>query len=271
MRTVNTTWTGEQDLYLLLDNTDEFTQQCINNGVRFSAGEWYGDLDNTSAIHYLHRGDDKLVAPSDAMVEALEGTAIHTQKWRNVDDVAGSIPNVPAYLAGHPCAMRRRTRLDQDDAPIAVFIDLDSSAGISAKDVLRRGTAALALTRLLSDHRPVELWAGIAMNVGYGSSTIAWRIDTAPLDLARAAFALCSPAVSRGLGYKLSHAVHGSTGGWPFDNYSKHRNSGQERLERVFGQKVLYIPGVYLTDELITNPTAWIKRELEKYTHKEEQ
>ena len=127
MRRIDTKWQDRADRYLLLDNTDEFTQQCTHHNVRFGSGNWYGGHGVDDAIRHLHTGLESMVTPSDRMVEDLEGTEIHTKKWRNMDDCVGSIPNVPAMLAGHPMNMRRRQKLDQDDAPITVFIDLDRS------------------------------------------------------------------------------------------------------------------------------------------------
>ena len=65
----------------------------------------------------------------------LEDQIVHTRKWRNIDDVVGSMPNIPAFLAGTPNAMRRRVRVDRDDAPVSIFMDLTSSAGISRETV----------------------------------------------------------------------------------------------------------------------------------------
>lgn len=266
MRDVRTTFEKRDDLYLFLDEASELAEAYARFGAEHKPrGDWYGGQDTHEALRRATAGDLALVAPSDALVSRLEDQVIHTKKWRNIDDVVGSLPNVPAYLAGHPVAMRRRQREDRDDAPISVFIDLTSSGGIDATSVLARGTTILAFARLLTEHRAVELWAGIALG-GPMSSTVAWRIDTTPLDLARAAHLLCAPSMSRGVGYELSYAAHRSSGMWPFSDYGRHKASAQRRLEAVMLREVCYVPPIYLTDPLVTDPVGWIKRELARYT-----
>ena len=271
MRNISTTHAGMSDEYLFCDEPSELSETYERYHAKHRDAsymrDWYGGLGTCEGLRRAQSGDNALVAASDALISKLEDQIIHSKKWRNIDDVVGSLPNVPAYLAGYPCAMRRRIRVDRDDAPLCIFIDLTSSGGIDARKVLARGTAVLALARMLIEHRAVTLWAGIALGGGrVGSSTVAWRIDTAPLDLARAAHLLCAPIMSRGVGYELSYAAHGSSGSWPLGSYEKHKASAQGRLQAVMGCEICYVPPIYLTDALVNDPLGWIKRELARYT-----
>jgi hypothetical protein len=272
-----------RDEYYLIPSADLIEEACRVHsvtGYRHSNGSsWYGSVGFEEAIKRTHTGDSALVAQSDALISQLEDQIVHTLKWRNVDDVVGAITNVPAFLAGVPQCMRRRQRTARDDAPVVIFMDLTSSGGISAQDLLKRGTAILAFARMLSDHRTVELWGGVSLGEGrYGdtawSNTVGWKIDTAPLDLARAAFLLASPAIARGIGYALGEETSqkGSWGGsWSFGDHSAHVRTQEERLRRALGNsEVLLVPSIYLNDPLVRDPVGWIKRELSRYTNSDE-
>lgn len=268
---IKSDWHGARDLYTFCDSPAdllaEYDRLC---GRQTFGGAWYAGETSESARRKVQLGDNLLVQESDKLLAQLEDQVVHSRHWRNLDDVVGALPNVPAYIAGTPINMRRRVKVSRDDAPLTLFVDLTSSGGINAHALLARGVATLALTRLLVEHRAVTLYAGIALGGGQlsgGSSTIAWRIDTAPLDLARAVFMLASASVSRGIGYQISQARegHASGGSWPFHNFEKHKASGQERLERVLGETICYVPPIFVTDELVTAPVEWIKRELAKY------
>lgn len=270
MREICTTWGGKEDLFALCESGSELGREFVKRGLRFEGGSWYGGVGHEESLRRLTTGDNSLVAESDRLMRALEDQVPLTKRWKNVDDVVGGLPNVPAYLAGTPINMRRRVKLMREDAPISVFVDLTSSAGIDAERLFKRGTAILAFVRLLTEHRAVELWAGIGLNSSSGgSSMIGWRIDTAPLDLARSAHLLCSPSVARGLGYKFAQSLHRAGGSWPFRSFDKHKASGEERLRAVLGTEIKFIPPIFVTDELVTAPVKWIKRELARYMPKD--
>ena len=271
MRHVNTTFESRPDHFALYDSGSEFGEACERARVSFTGSSWYGKEDKATALRKLSTGDNALVPASEALLAKLEGLLPHTQRYVNVSDVVGALPNVPAYLSGNPINMRRRARVARDDAPISVVCDVTSSAAINASDLLRRGTALLAFVRLLSDHRQVSLWCGIGLDVrGSGSSMVLWRIDTTPLDLARAAHLLSAPSVARGLGYQLSHKLHSSGGGWPFNSHTKQAATGEQRLRAVLGEAVHFIPPLFVRDELVTKPVDWLKREMVKYLPEEE-
>jgi hypothetical protein len=70
---------------------------------------WYGGVTFDEACQLAIHGDVKLVEKSDALLAKFERYAFETagKGWRN--DVTGGLPDVPAFIAGHPLNMRRRT------------------------------------------------------------------------------------------------------------------------------------------------------------------
>lgn len=235
-----------------------------------TAGGWHGD----TTVDFRRKaevGDEKLVAESEKFLASVENQIPLSRGWVNVDDVVGAIPNVPAFLAGHPQHMRRRQRMAKDNSPLTIFMDLTSSAGIDAKDVTKRGVVLLALTRMLVEHRPVELWVGTAKDQGYGSGCAAWKIDTSPLDLARSAYHIGAAAMARGFGYGLTDALFRTGGHWPFKNVEEHRRTAKERLKPVFGfSEVLYIPPIHLDDQMTSDPVGWLKKTMSEYVKGDE-
>ena len=212
-------------------------------------------------------GDFERVAPSNALLERFERFAFETPRkgWR--DDVTGSVANVPAYLAGQPTAMRRRVTNKDAGAPLAVIIDLATSSKISADTIEKRGAAVLALVRLLSMRRPVELWAGVFTGAGSNDrdcAAIFTKIETAPLDLATAAYVLCSAGFPRRLLYSVAHESCGFVSHWPYRNHSTSRAHMDAICRAGFHHvtDALCIPAVHIEDDIASNPQAWIERKL---------
>jgi hypothetical protein len=211
-------------------------------------------------------GDEGYVAQSDKFLTEIEDQVPVSRGWRNVDDVVGAVPNVPAFLAGHPQHMRRRERVSRENAPVTIFMNLNSSMGIRSELILRRGIVLLALARLLVEHRPVELWVGSSLSDGYLTGTTAWRIDTVPLDLARAAFHISDPSMSRVFGYAMCETMVNKHlgGGGPEDRMLR-------ELKAVAGWRdVVYIPSIGYSDPMVNDPMAWLKRTMSQYVRTEE-
>lgn len=210
-------------------------------------------------------GDYSLVEQSEKMLSLIEDQVPVSRGWRNVDDVVGAVPNVPAFLAGHPQCMRRRMRTMKESAPLTIFMNLTSSMSISQDKILKRGIVLLALTRLLVEHRAVELWVGSSLSDRTSEIyTAAWRIDTAPLDLARAAYHISSVAMSRLFGYATcEQLIDKHIGG--------HGHQNPDELKRVAGwNDLLYIPSIMNNDPMVDNPVGWIKNVMKKYVVQEE-
>jgi hypothetical protein len=226
---------------------------------------WYGGVTFDQACQLAIHGDVKLVEKSDALLAKFERYAFETagKGWRN--DVTGGLPDVPAFIAGHPLNMRRRTRLDSAAAPIAIIVDTTISAAINAETIMRRGAAILALVRILAGRRPVELWAVSQVDANdKGCATVGARINTTPLDLGTAAFALTHPAFPRRLCYGIARK-HGFTGSWPY-----HRSMGESRDFMVdmlrpampHMAECLFMPGMHVKDQAADEPELWIEQKL---------
>ena len=257
---------GAKQTYLLCDSEGfaNAAEPLAYNS--HSDASWVGRMGKEESIRCIRQGDLSGVSKSDQFMAKLEDQIFVGTGYKNIYDVVGAIPSVPAYIAGVPECMRRRHRVATESSPLAICVDLTSSGGIDANHVMTRGTAILALVRLLSSIRPIELYANVALGRQGFACEIVCKIETAPLDLARAAHILTHPSVSRGLGYAICQQRFRSGGHWPFDLIDTHRRTARESLMRILPcQDLLYMPPVFARDNAINNPVQWIKTMLKQY------
>ena len=254
--------------YVMADSMSALADMAQARGKQISGAKaWNGNLNLRGAAQMARAGDMARVATSDALLSRFErfNFSRETKAWRR--DVAGNVPNVPAMLAGAPATMRRRVKLHADAAPIAILVDLTTSGNIQADAIERRGAAILALTRVLTSRRPVELWAGAIVGADADQNGVAMftRIDTAPLDLAHAAFAMVSPAFTRQMLYSLARGAYGFGGSWP---YGADANASRLFLADIMRPAlphvadVLAIPAAHSNDKISANPEQWIESTL---------
>lgn len=233
-------------------------------------------------------GYDALVPKARELMEKLEGS-ISTSANALESSVAGAFPCTPAFVSGDPESMFEAVSYASDVAPLSIFVDLSSSANIREDQFMTRGVAVLALTMALSAVRPITLNAITSLGSSKPTeamqrenerySIVVCRIETAPLDLTRAAFILTDVAVARRLFYGIGEAMHDFNGMWPTfsgvtygNSYSKEYD---ERLRAILGEsgETLFVPALSQyekqssaeTNSLLQNPTEWINRKLRQY------
>lgn len=236
-------------------------------------GDWAGGLGFQGSIDKCRAGDLSGVAKSDALLTRYEALAPVTRKMRTIASVAGGCPNVGAYLAGSPMAMRRRQRMMDEAGPLAIIVDTVCSAGVSHPQLEIRGAAILALVRLLSLSRPVALYVGCSMAGGDSRTQVAHayaQIDTSPLDLARSAFVLSSPAFCRGLLYGYGGFLTGASSPyvqWPYSGDGEPMRKHAHKIlgRAIDGEEFLFVPGAHLNHKNITQPDVWLADMLKEY------
>lgn len=236
--------------------------------VEHSSLDWRGGESYADSRRLLIAGDTRHVdAASQLLDQLLDSVEVPVQLWQQ--SVAGYIPCVPAVLAGHPEAFLRPIDEDSDSSPIRVYASVGCSAGISAKDLTKRGIAILALVIKLQAIRPVELWiTDDSGGSGYGLFGCL-RIETAPLDLSTAAYALTSAGFFRNLCFEFNYQ-HGWSGAWAWGKDPRDATSQQRTRDLLgLGDNDLWIPGAFVQDPLINNPVAWVNEQLQKFVERE--
>jgi len=234
--------------------------------------KWAGHLNFDEILHRMQNGNEALAARSDDLLRDLETAPLLSRAFKIVDDVAGAVPNVPAYIAGQPLAMRRRARTMSEQAPLAVVVNLSSHVDILDEQLMARGAAILALVRQLSTVRPVELWCGSSLGARLSDVSAIHqyvRIETSPLDLARAAFVIVATAFSRGFLQRVANYTA------KFDYMPAYGNN-TPKLDiigsRLFAGALpsmpydaLFIGRAHRGQKLITEPKKWLADQLAAY------
>lgn len=214
-------------------------------------------------------GDDSMVPQAQKLIEHFAGIP-ETQRFRNVPSVVGSVPIVPAAIAGHPLSMLRRQRFTSEASPISVALSMSVSSSINADIVSMHGCAVLALVMRLIQDRPVNLILfGENRLTDGGNIYTVCRINTTPLDLASACYAMTNAGFRRGLRLYLSYK-HGmiKSGPWASDHghnegyYSKVKN----RLR--LSPDSLVVAGVYGDQQCYSESdwAAWVEEKYRQYS-----
>jgi len=257
------------------------TALAMPDSAKAPASSWNGDMGTADCAKTINTGDLSSVPASDKLLSEfskLLDFGSHT--FQTIDAVCGGLPNVPAYLAGSPLAMRQRVRRESAMAPMTIVVECVSSGSISGSDIHKRGIAVLALVRALAGRRPVTLWlAGSMKPAGaktaegekLSSVCLAVPVDTAPLDLARAAHLLTHTGVSRSVAYRLAaHMTSGTHGQiyWPNDDFGAYKANCAAAWCALLGTDpadTLVLPPVHASDDCIKRPVKWLTDQVTKY------
>ena len=237
--------------------------------------DWYGAAP-AETQRRLDAGSAKATAACDRLLSRMETVGFATSRFATVAAVAGGAPCVPAYLAGNPLAMRRRVKLTDDAAPLAVVVDIGVSASVQPATIERRGAAALALVRLLAATRPVTLWAVAGQRVSLYTkhatdAAFGVQIETAPLDVARAAWLLASPDAFRRASFSACQAIGGfpteTDVNWLQDSHVRHPDLMRDCLPALTGcADFLLVPQLATSGETQFDTDAdaanWVKANL---------
>lgn len=243
----------------LFESLSDFADFAEGGSYRSKSGDAWAGATFAEALALTREGDLSLVSRSEALLEKFESTELLTKRREWISDIAGVVPSVPAYIAGHPQAMRRRAKREHEAAPVTVYVDLFLSAAFSVEDTAIRGAAVLAFVRVLARFRPVTLLIGYGTLDRRGRPLCPMvRLNTTPLDLAHAAYAFGSASiVRRTLLAVLDRMVPGSSPWPPF------RGDYEALLREVFGsgEQLVVVKGGMIAG-IVKNPAAWIEARL---------
>lgn len=272
---------NRRDVGLTYDNMGEFVADCRTfppqNQIAASVDSWTDNLGFDATCERASSGDLSRVAASDTLMSKLENlVTLQTAQMATIDAICGGVPNVPAFLAGQPINMRRRQRVMSQAAPLNVIVDLASSASVPSSSLEKRGAAVLAFVRVISAQRPVNLYLGCAFTHRTGDKTIntgaiAVRVDTAPLDLARAAFAISGAAFPRRLLYsaleKEMKCSNSESLPFPYqDNnfYRANLHKFWSRFVSVNDEDTAIVASLY-ADDKFDDPETWLRDMVKQY------
>lgn len=239
------------------------------------SGEWVGYVSSKQALAMLATGDESRVDAAQALLDKFD-VHIETSGQAMATGVAGFCPSVPDYLGGSPESMYCMTEVQSEAAPLTIIVDLATSSSIGQDTITRRGTTILAAVMALSATRPVTLEV---ISMGDGKHTVKGTsvsisrvaINSTPLDLASACYALCHSGFCRHILYGVMDCL-GFTGLWP-EHKGKRMTATRGAEYTTWALDVLdadpettlFIPAICSTDELVNEPERWIASVLAKY------
>lgn len=183
---------------------------------RTADNAFYGDTPKATA-NAIRVGDTGYAERAKRIINKIMHVAPAPKTRKKVRAVAGGgYLDVGAAYAGSPVCLVQRRVVKDERAPVKIVFDCSVSGAISAETIERRGAAVLALVQRLSAERAVDLHViGGLKASGAGTMIAAMPIQTRPLDLGRAAWALSSPSVLRRLFFSCSTQLAWTKSGKP--------------------------------------------------------
>ena len=235
-----------------------------------SASDWTDGESWTSAMHKMAYGDDTYAAMADKLLDEIAEVSegIPVREWN--PSPMGAYAVVPEFIMGFPTCMRTIAP-SGELSPVKIVVSSTCSGGIDKSTMTKRGVAILALVRKLQMLRPVELYILVEGNDEKESDNLFQliRLDTKPLSVAHACFALANVGFARQLTYAHMHHYHGWHGDWP----RSYRHSDYEaivRRECEMSPEDLWIKSSHMFDSLLAdNPVAWVNQQIARYSKTE--
>lgn len=211
------------------------------------------------------------VQDSERLLAKFESQGVFSLKQQWLNSVSGFVPNVPAFLAGHPTSMRRRVKAPAESAPLMITVDLTGSIGIGSYGFSVRAAAILALVRILSASRAVELWLGAHYGTDERPSQHAGcfiRMPTQPLDLSIVSNAIMDHDLVDTLFARINRHDNRAIGSWSFGHSPIERDMQHELLSVAFpsAYECLAIPAAYVGELIDTQPEEWLKQQIKRFS-----
>ncbi len=233
---------------------------------------WFGNMTFDQARDMARSGNESMVDEANKLLDKLDAVTegVPLRQWQ--PSVTGAYPSIGDYVVGRPDCMRLIAPT-QDVSPIKIYVGIATSAALSGDDVLKRGVTLLALVLKLQQIRPVTLTL-LNENGDYKPGKDFLQVipvDSNPLSIAHAAFALAHPAFARRLAYATAH-IDGIPAALPWP--AVRSQLGAKYIdwirESVGGSmQDLIIPGGHSDDALISNPIAWINEQVSRYNRQD--
>jgi hypothetical protein len=261
------------------DSPAEMARYARDNRCTYdlSEGKWYGYKTTEQSINACIQGDDAVVPEARKLLDQF-ADSIELSTMALQPDVCGAFPMVPSYLGGDPECFLAIDQQQSQATPLTILIDTTCSGGFKPDQMRQRGTAILALVMALTATRPVRLELFSALDAGRqhrrGGDDVCFlrcSINTAPLDLATAAFCLADVSCPRRIQYGILRRVWESPLTWPsMEGVNAQNPRDPETMRRTLelagiDGDVLYIPAAILTDHAMNDPKGFVTEMFQRF------
>ena len=256
----------------IADLGQAYATLCAGKTLSYSGSDWYGGETEAASLAYAQAGNAALVPQTEALLAQFENVIETPRKiWER--SPAGAFACIPDVLAGRPTPMRRQAFVRDETAPLTVLTCTTSSGAISANALQKRGASILALVMALVAVRPVRLLQIACLHGAEGGETVLTaEINTHPLDLATACYALTSAGFARRLTYGLARHLNNFDGSWPREFNSASPKPYYDALTLRLGlslHETLFIGAAHSTDPLLSKPAEWLAEQITRFTQVE--
>jgi hypothetical protein len=186
---------------------------CAYLSTRSRNTRWDAGIGGDEAARRGLEGDPSLV-PAGHSLSAAPPTYLSTQRPHWAPAIVGSRVSVPDYLAGSPTCMRAR-KPRASSRHVNVYVDLSSDASVHSRDLIMRGQNILGLIQAIQAIGITpDLYLYLPLETRTDPNTYyVIHVDTRPLDLSTAGFAIGHPAFGRSVCYPLAVREDGFGGG----------------------------------------------------------
>lgn len=225
---------------------------------------WFGGLTPGQCQQAAIDGHNEAVAGAERFLASLESklTLPDTYGYQTIRSPFGGRVDIGDWNAGSPTPMRRRVRRANDVSPVKIVVGSFVSSGISADTLKRRREAILAFLMLAQTIRPVELYVlGESTHTAYeGWRNFLIRLESRPLSLSQAGFVIGHPGFFRALGNAWFIKQNPTAPSVPL----LHSTPAEQRERLGLTESDVLIEKAAWGDTLLSDPLAWIERELAK-------
>ena len=258
------------------DSVEDFARQAAKlKSYSKGASDWTAYTSYDDCVKFAIEGNDKYVETAQKLIDQLDVELPETKAFRVIRSPFGGRVNFSDWQRGLPDPMRRKVKRVSDTNELKIVVSTTSSASVNYKDMEKRGTAILALLLKLQTVRPIQLYllSELSGNGWQGWHHALIRVESQPLAVGVAAFALCNVGFARHLTHEFARVKDGSSCAWP-EGYV-YGDSGDSKYIRKVRARCnlrdddLYIKSVYSGDLIVRNSVAWVKDALEKYANLE--
>lgn len=227
--------------------------------------EFTGHESWANARENVLKGKLDVVPKANALIDELMGDGLQLEATVWEQSVAGFFPCVPAVLADQPECMYRPSQVGSKTAPVRIFTSVCCSGGVEPSDMEKRGITILALCMKLVSVRPVELYLYADMG-GDGCAVMPIiKVETSPLDLSTATYALSSAGFLRQLCFSWAESYGWETK-WAWD-LAPWSEDARAKTSNALGatENDLVVIGSHLQDPLVDSPVEWINEQVTRF------
>lgn len=255
------------------DSVESFARECSALPTRYHCST-YGEDDWAGGtmehcVRMATDGETSLVQKAQEYLDRLEVQAqTKTLEWSH--SPVGCRVAVPDYLTGSPTPMRRKRRVQTDTAPINIYVSLTCSSSIDHETLLNRGIVILALLMKLQEVRPVQLYLVSETDGSDGLTLLTMRVESQPLNLSTAIYALARPGFSRQMSHSMSRYLNHFGGRWPNGYRSEKYRARRAELLGLTGEDI-FIGAAESWDPIVKDSVNWLQSQLDRYMKQSEE